>query len=92
MADPSRLCLVLERASEDVHEPGYIGDAPLVGFDAFATGQRLFGWVRLDADRLTDLLNDHRELQLVNVLVEDLANGETFTADEAIVRLSLIHI
>jgi hypothetical protein len=86
MADPSRLCLVLERVSEDVHEPGYIGDAPLVGFDAFAAGQRLFGWVRLDADRLTDLLNEHRELHLVNVLVESLADGTTITADEAIVR------
>lgn len=86
MAEPSRLCLVLERVSEDVHEPGYIADAPLVGFDAFADGQRLFGWVRLDADRLTDLLNGHRELQLVNVLVEDLATGATITADEAIVR------
>jgi len=86
MAEPSRLCLVLERASEDVHEPGFVADGPLVDFDAFASGHRVFGWVRLDADRLTDLLNAHEELHLLNVLVENLGNGTTVTADEAIVH------
>jgi hypothetical protein len=86
MAEPSRLCLVLERVSEDVHEPGFIASLPLVGFDAFAAGYRVFGWVRLDADRLTDLLNAHEELRLVNVLIEHLDDGATVTADEAIVR------
>jgi hypothetical protein len=86
MADPSRLSLVLERVSEDVHEPDFVADAPLVGFDAYAAGQRVFGWVRLDADRITDLLNAHRELHLVNVLVESLADGTTIGADEAIVH------
>jgi len=86
MAEPSRFCLVLERASEDVHEPEFVADLPLVSFDAFVAGHRVFGWVRLDADRLTDLLNDHEELVLVNVMVEHLADGATVSADEAVVR------
>jgi hypothetical protein len=86
MAEPRRLCLVLERASEEIHEPEFVADAPLVDFDAFALGHRVYGWVRLDADRLTDLLNSHREMLLLNVLVENLADGTTVTADEAIVR------
>ena len=86
MAEPSRLCLVLERVSEEVHEPEFVATLPLVGFEAFVTGSRVFGWVRLDADRLTDMLNAHEELQLANVLVEHLGGGATVTADEAIVR------
>jgi hypothetical protein len=86
MAEPSRLCLVLERVSEEVHEPEFIATLPLVGFEAFVSDARVFGWVRLDADRLTDLLNAHEELHLVNVLVEHLDDGAAVTADEAIVR------
>ena len=86
MAEPSRFCLVLERASEDVHEPDFVTDLPLVSFDAFVAGHRVFGWVRLDADRLTDLLNDHEELLLVNVMIEHLADGTTVSAEEAVVR------
>lgn len=86
MAEPSRFCLVLERASEDVHEPEFVADLPLVSFDAFVAGHRVFGWVRLDADRLTDLLNDHEELLLVNVMVEHLSDGTTVSADQAIVH------
>jgi hypothetical protein len=86
MAEPSRFCLVLERTSEDVHEPDFVTNLPLVSFEAFVPAHRVFGWVRLDADRLTDLLNDHEELLLVNVKVESLDDGATVTADEAIVR------
>jgi hypothetical protein len=86
MAEPSRFCLVLERSSEDVHEPDYASDLPLVAFDAFVPGHRVFGWVRLDAGRLTDLLNDNEELLLANVIVEHLDDGATVTADEAVVR------
>jgi len=85
MAEPSRLCLVLERVSEEVHEPEFVATLPLVGFEAFVPDGRVFGWVRLDADRLTDMLNTHEELLLVNVLIEHL-DGATVTADEAIVR------
>jgi len=86
MTEPSRLRLVLERVPEEVHEPELVATQPLICFDAFAAGHRVFGWVHLDADRLTDMLNDHAELHLGNVLVEDLASGLTVTADEAIVH------
>lgn len=86
MPDSHRLCLVLERVPEEVHEPELAAERPLLGFDAFAAGHRVYGWVRLDADRLTDMLNRHTELALANVLVEDLADGTTVTADEAIVH------
>jgi hypothetical protein len=86
MTDPSHLRLVLERVAEEVCEPELAAAQPLIGFDAFAAGQRIFGWVHLDADRLTDMLNAHTELRLVNVLVEDLEGRATVAADEAVVR------
>jgi len=86
MTEPSRLRLVLERVPEEVHEPELAAATPLICFDAFAAGHRVFGWVHLDADRLTDVLNDHAVLQLGNVLVENLVTGATVAADEAIVH------
>jgi hypothetical protein len=86
MSEPSRLRLVLERVSEEVHEPEFVAALPMVGFEAFVSDSRVFGWVRLDAGRLTDMLNAHDELHLLNVLVEHLDDGATVTADEAIVR------
>jgi hypothetical protein len=62
--------LVLERLPEAPNEPESVVDAPLIGFDAFYLDQRIFGWVRLSADRLTDLLNAHREIALDNAQVE----------------------
>ena len=53
----SRLSLILDRAPEDVFEPDSVSDAPMVPFEAYAEDSRVFGWVRLNADRLTDLLN-----------------------------------
>lgn len=86
MSEPRRLTLVLERLPEEVHEPDLASDLPLLTFDAFADGYRVFGWVRLDADRLTDMLNEHTELRLANVLVEHLDEGRTVAADEAVVH------
>jgi hypothetical protein len=86
MSEPSRLRLVLERVSEEVHEPEFVAALPMVGFEAFVSDSRVFGWVRLDAGRLTDMLNAHDELHLLNVLVEHLDDGATVTADEAILR------
>jgi hypothetical protein len=78
--------LVLERMPEEPDEPDFVVEAPLVGFDAFLSDRRLFGWIRLEADRLTDILNEHASLTLVNVQVERLADGrlewtERFTLD-----------
>lgn len=81
-----RLQLVLQPTSEEVFEPDSVSDAPLVRFIAYGTHQRVFGWVRLRADRLTDLLNAHEELSLVDVELETLLNGVTGTVDEVLIR------
>jgi len=86
LTGPERLCLVLERVPETVFEPDFVADAPLIRFEAYADRFRLFGWVRLRADRLTDLLNAHSELELVNAELEDLGDGRRSTADEIVVR------
>lgn len=80
--------LVVERSSEDIHEPEFAAYAPLVSFEAFLPERRLYGWVRLDADRLTDLLEVHDSLRLVNVLIELLDERRTVTAEEATLRRS----
>jgi hypothetical protein len=67
--------IVLERLPDAPHEPDSVVDAPLVGFDAFLADHRLYGWIRLTADRLTDLLNAHSELALDNVTLECLSDG-----------------
>ena len=87
---PATLNLVLERRAEDIHEPEFAAYTPLVGFEAFLSAQRVFGWVRLDADRLTDLLNAHELLHLENVHVEDLRDGSTIAADETLLPRSEI--
>jgi hypothetical protein len=46
-----------------------------VEFSAYAEDCRLSGLIVLDAERLTDMLNDHAELQLVDVAVESLVDG-----------------
>jgi len=86
--EPATLNLVLERHAEDIHEPEFAAYSPLVGFEAFLTTQRVFGWVRLDADRLTDLLNANDLVHLQNVHVEDLRDGSTVAADETLLPRS----
>ena len=86
--EPSQhsLQLVLRRSPEETPRTDVVPDAPLVRFAAYGAHQRVFGWVRLKADRLTDLLNTHDELQLVNVELETFANGLTGTVSEVVVR------
>jgi hypothetical protein len=48
---------------------------PEVEFSAFAEDCRVSGLVLLDAERLTDMLNEHSELTLVDVVVESLVDG-----------------
>ncbi len=79
------LDLVLERRIEDIHEPDFTAYVPLISFEAFLSAQRIFGWVRLDADRLTDLLNAHELIRLSNVHVEEHRDGTTVAADETII-------
>jgi hypothetical protein len=90
---PGRLQLVLQRTAEDVFEPDAVADAPLIRFAAYVADRRVFGWVRLHEDRLTDLLNAHDELHLVDVGLESLPNGWPGTVDEVIVaRRDLIAV
>jgi hypothetical protein len=79
------LSLVMEHRIEDIHEPEFAAYAPLASFEAFLPAQRLFGWVRLDADRLTDLLNTHDLIRLANVHVEEHRDGSTVAADETVI-------
>ena len=86
LSPSSRLRLVLQPTSEEVFEPDSVSDAPLVRFIAYADHQRIFGWVRLTADRLTDLLNAHDELHLVDAEVEDLDEGGIRSVDDLVIR------
>lgn len=88
--DPATLSLALERQAEDIHEPEFAAYHPLVGFEAFLAAQRMFGWLRLDADRLTDLLNAHDLVRLTNVLVEEHHDGSVVLADETLIPRSEI--
>ena len=88
--EPATLSLELERRAEDIHEPEFAAYTPVVRFEAFLAAQRLFGWVRLDADRLTDLLNAHDLVRLTNVLVEEHRDGRVVLADETVIPTSEI--
>jgi len=83
---PGRLQLTLQHTAEEVFEPGAAPEAPFIRFAAYVANRRIFGWVRLHEDRLTDLLNAHEELHLLDVGLETLPNGWPGTIDEVIVR------
>ena len=87
-APPGRLHFILQRTREEVFEPDYVPEVPLVRFDAYGRHDRVFGWVGLRADRLTDLLNAHEELLLTDVEIEDLEDGVTRSVDEILIRCS----
>jgi hypothetical protein len=83
-----RLHIILQRTPEEVFEPDFASDVPLVQFVAFGTNERVFGWVRLTADRLTDLLNSHEDLLLTDVEIESLEGGPIRSVDEVLIRSS----
>jgi hypothetical protein len=80
------LYLILQPTSEEVFEPDAVADAPLVRFMAYGAHHLVFGWVRLRADRLTDLLNAHEELHLAEVEIESLDDGIKKSVDEIIIH------
>ena len=59
---------------------------PLVDFVAYAEDRILSGRVRLAAERLTDMLNDHDEYVLRDVLVERLLDASAIEVAEVVVR------
>lgn len=79
---PTRLHLVGQPTPEEVFEPDSVSDLPLIRFIAFGTHHRVFGWVRLRADRLTDLLNAHPELHLADVEIETFKDGIRRSVDD----------
>lgn len=83
---PGRLHLLLQRTSEEAFEPDSVADAPLIRFTAYGTDHRVFGWVQLAADRLTDLLNSHEELHLADVEIESLETGAMRSLDEILIH------
>jgi hypothetical protein len=89
-APGDRLTLRLDALAEDVFEPEFVADAPLLRFEAFLTAERLFGWVRLEASRLTDLLNAHETLHLQKVTFENLVDGSTRHEEELFVPRSTL--
>ncbi|HSL77357.1 MAG TPA: hypothetical protein VK867_10440 [Candidatus Limnocylindrales bacterium] len=94
-----RLSLIFDRGAEDPDAPGvpHPGAAvlhPLVDFVAYADDCMLSGRIRLRADRLTDMLNDHEELHLVDVLVQSVVERESVEVREVVVprdELLLVH-
>lgn len=67
---------------------------PEVDFVAYSEDGRLSGSVRLDASRLSDMLNGHDEYLLVDVRAERIPDGEPMIVPEILVRreeLMLVH-
>jgi hypothetical protein len=81
----TRLHFILQRTPEEVFEPDSVCEAPLVRFVAYAREHRLFGWVHLHAERLTDLVSTHRELELSDVEIESLEDGRTRAVDRVVI-------
>jgi hypothetical protein len=94
-----RLSLIFDRGADGpdatgTADPGAAVLHPLVDFVAYADDCTLSGRIRLRSDRLTDMLNDHEELQLVDVMVQSLAAREGVEVREVIVprdELLLVH-
>jgi hypothetical protein len=82
----TRLHFVLQRTPEEVFEPDSVPEAPLVRFVAYARQHRVFGWIHLRAERLTDLVNAHDELLLTDVEIESLEDGQTRSAERVLIN------
>jgi hypothetical protein len=94
-----RLSLIFDRPTDaeeraEGSHPGAAALHPLVDFVAYAEDCTLSGRIRLRADRLTDMLNDHEEVQLVDVMVQSLVQPEAVEVREVVVprdELLLVH-
>jgi hypothetical protein len=67
---------------------------PEIDFVAYTSDERLSGKVRLDASRLSDMLNGHDEYVLVDALAERLPHGGSLVVSEILLRrseLPLVH-
>ncbi len=57
-----------------------------VEFVAYAEDCILSGQVQLSADRLSDLVNEHEEIELIDVLVADLTGGQAVEVRQLLIR------
>jgi hypothetical protein len=86
-----RLLFAFQRPETAPGDAGAAGDLdrsrhPMVDFVAYADDCVLSGRVRLSAERMTDLLNEHEEIQLVDVMVQRLRDAGALEAAEILVR------
>jgi hypothetical protein len=85
-----RLLFAFQRPGSEPADPIVLVDParrhPLVDFVAYAEDCVLSGRVRLSADRMTDLLNQHDEVNLVDVMVQRLRDSGALEATEVLVR------
>jgi hypothetical protein len=93
----SRLRLVLRQPtlSALATVAGEAAEQPEVDFVAYSTSERLSGRIRLDAARLTDMLNTHSEYVLVDALAERLPEGGSMVVPEILIRraeLALVRV
>ena len=65
---------------EEVAEPA--PDRPEIEFAGYAEDCRVFGFIRLDADRLTDALNAHEAYVLVDAMAIGLEDGRAIEVGE----------
>lgn len=81
-----RVVLDRGRAEPEPIVPATIRTVPQLEFVAYAVDCILSGYLRLDADRLTDLLNAHDEYLLIDVSASDLSTGDTREVSEILVE------
>lgn len=94
-----RLSLMFDRSGSDGDEPGASHPRaaalhPLVDFVAYAEDCTLSGRLRLHAERLSDMLNEHEEVLLRDVMVQSLAEPTAVQVTEVVVprsELLLVH-
>lgn len=91
------LRIAFRRSEAPVEESAPITPAPAVPeveFVAYGEDCLLSGHARLDADRLTDMLNQYDEYLLVDVLAEPFAEGRPVEVREILIKrddLYLVH-
>jgi hypothetical protein len=91
----NRMRLVLRQPDAELGFDASAAGLPEVDFVAYGPRERLSGRIRLDAARLTDMLNSHDEILLVDALAERLPDGGTMVVPEVLVRrseLAVVHV
>jgi hypothetical protein len=58
---------------------------PEIEFSAYAEDSRIFGRLRLDGERLTDMLNTFDQFVLIDAMVESLADGVAYEVSELVI-------